>query len=288
MVASPLAATVVTAILQCDFCAAKFEYCQRVSEYGLKSDWENRCAFNPSHSGNQLGDPTVLGDSLRRLRVWFAEPSGKPMGLIQKNPRAHKIKLALPPPPQKTQNPPPHNEEFYGHRFSCRKNAFFPGVHKIGAAISGPRIADTNFTDTRIFLPYPEPFWKPIGRANSTRGQPYTVQLFFEDSLGPGAERPRELISDSLFFATLGPKGPNDPCRRKSIRSIIDHSDSVKRHLRGRHLSVLNLKFDFISDGGRTREDKLHSHWSGIYSRTAAESPRLFGFVFRGWTHRRK
>ena len=37
-------------------------------------------------------------------------------------------------------------------RFSCRKNAFFPGVHKIGAAISGPRIADTNFTDTRIFL----------------------------------------------------------------------------------------------------------------------------------------
>ena len=28
----------------------------------------------------------------------------------------------------------------------------FPGVHKIGAAISGPRIADTNFTDTRIFL----------------------------------------------------------------------------------------------------------------------------------------
>ena len=33
-----------------------------------------------------------------------------------------------------------------------RKNAFFPGVHKIGAPISGPRIADTNFTDTRIFL----------------------------------------------------------------------------------------------------------------------------------------
>ena len=28
----------------------------------------------------------------------------------------------------------------------------FPGAHKIGAAISGPRMADTNFTDTRIFL----------------------------------------------------------------------------------------------------------------------------------------
>ena len=36
--------------------------------------------------------------------------------------------------------------------FSCRKRAFFPDVHKIGAAISGPRIADMNLTDTGIFL----------------------------------------------------------------------------------------------------------------------------------------
>ena len=63
---------------------------------------------------------------------------------FQKNPRAHKNKIGTPPPPKKG--------EFYGHCFSCRKNAFFPGVHKIGAPISGPRIADTNFTDTRIFL----------------------------------------------------------------------------------------------------------------------------------------
>ena len=28
----------------------------------------------------------------------------------------------------------------------------FPGVHKIDAPISGLRIADKNFTDTRIFL----------------------------------------------------------------------------------------------------------------------------------------
>ena len=34
-------------------------------------------------------------------------------------------------------------------------------------------------------------------------------------------------------------------------------SDSVKRHLRGRHLSDLNLKFDFISDGGCTREEQI-------------------------------
>ena len=37
----------------------------------------------------------------------------------------------------------------------------------------------------------------------------------------------------------------------------LSFSDSVKRHLRGRHLSVLNLKFDFISDGGCTREEQI-------------------------------
>ena len=39
--------------------------------------------------------------------------------------------------------------------------------------------------------------------------------------------------------------------------TLILVSDSVKRHLRGRHLSVLNLKFDFISDGGCTREEQI-------------------------------
>ena len=42
----------------------------------------------------------------------------------------------------------------------------------------------------------------------------------------------------------------------KSHRSP-HHSDSVKRHLRGRHLGVVNLKFDFISDGGCTREEQI-------------------------------
>ena len=35
-----------------------------------------------------------------------------------------------------------------------QKERIFPGVHKIDAPISGPRIADRNFTDTRIFLMY--------------------------------------------------------------------------------------------------------------------------------------
>ena len=56
--------------------------------------------------------------------------------------------------PQTQNTPPPQNEEFYGHGFSCRKSAFFPGVHKIDAPISGPRIADKNFMDTRVFLSF--------------------------------------------------------------------------------------------------------------------------------------
>ena len=36
---------------------------QDVSEYGLQSHEENRWAFILSHSGNQSGEPTVLGDS---------------------------------------------------------------------------------------------------------------------------------------------------------------------------------------------------------------------------------
>ena len=36
--------------------------------------------------------------------------------------------------------------------FCLQKERIFPGVHKIGASISVPRIADKNFTDTRIFL----------------------------------------------------------------------------------------------------------------------------------------
>ena len=50
------------------------------------------------------------------------------------------------PPPAKTRNCMDMEV------FSFRKNTEILGVHKIGAAISGPRIADKNSTDTRIFL----------------------------------------------------------------------------------------------------------------------------------------
>ena len=51
-------------------------------------------------------------------------------------------------------------------------------------------------------------------------------------------------------------QGPKDLAVLKTLRES-ELLDSVKRHLRGRHLSVLNLKFDFISDGVRTREEQI-------------------------------
>ena len=70
----------------------------------------------------------------------------------QKNPRAHKNKIGTPPLPIPKYHPPPLNEQFYGHGFFLQKERIFPGVRKIGAPISGPKIADMNFAATRIFL----------------------------------------------------------------------------------------------------------------------------------------
>ena len=41
----------------------------------------------------------------------------------------------------------------------------------------------------------------------------------------------------------------------------------------------LLAKFNFIFDGGCAGEEELHSHYSGIYSRTAPESLSFFGFI---------
>ena len=56
---------------------------------------------------------------------------------------------------------------------------------------------------------------------------------------------------------TMRPGQAAKPCGRLVNLQQTALSDSVKRHLRGRHLSVLNLKFDFISDCGCTREEQI-------------------------------
>ena len=63
------------------------------------------------------------------------------INVYQKNPRAHKNKIGTPPKPETTPSPPKRGI-LWTWRFSCRKNAL--GAHRIGAAVSGPRIADTN------------------------------------------------------------------------------------------------------------------------------------------------
>ena len=65
-------------------------------------------------------------------------------------------------------------------------------------------------------------------------------------------------------------------------------SDSVKRHLSRRHLSVLNFLFYFIFDGGYTCEKKsAFTKAASIPARQQSENadPRLFGFIFRRCPH---
>ena len=57
-------------------------------------------------------------------------------------------------------------------------------------------------------------------------------------------------------------------------------SDSVKRHLRGRHLSVLNLKFDFISDGGCTREEQIALSLKRHLFPHGGREPKVFWICF--------
>ena len=58
-----------------------------------------------------------------------------------------KIKSALPPPPKT----PPQKGEFYGHGFSCRKNAFFQVSIKLAHPFPAPELR-TRILRTRGFF----------------------------------------------------------------------------------------------------------------------------------------
>ena len=100
--------------------------------------------FWPRDSG--LSGPVSRDIAMLSLRYPISRNtfSGR---LVRKIRAPIKIKSALPPPkkPQTPNTPPPKRRNFVDMVFFCRKNAFFRGAHKIGAAISGPRIADKKF-----------------------------------------------------------------------------------------------------------------------------------------------
>ena len=82
---------------------------------------------------------------------------GKRKSLIQchfrKIPAPIKIKSVLPPPKTNQNTPPLKRGILWTRRFSCRKNAFFPGVHRIGAAMSRPQnCGHEDFIWTRGFF----------------------------------------------------------------------------------------------------------------------------------------
>ena len=90
------------------------------------------------------------GTALQEHIFWrncFSRSQQLRAACLQKNPRAHKNKIGIPPP-----QTPPLKGGILRTWFFLQRERIFPGVHKIGAAISGPRIADTNFADTWIFL----------------------------------------------------------------------------------------------------------------------------------------
>ena len=87
-----------------------------------------------------------LWELLREL--WFS--------YFRKIPAPIKIKSALPPPPNPKYPPPKTRNVFLDMEvdmeFSCRKKGKIPGAHKIGAATSGPRIADKKFYGREDFF----------------------------------------------------------------------------------------------------------------------------------------
>ena len=100
-------------------------------------------------SKDALAEQQQMGAKQFRIsKEDYTKTLKRPGFLIRKILAPIKIKSALPPPPpaQKKTNSvtpsPPKPRNFMGMGFYCRKNAIFPGAHKIGAAISGPRIAD--------------------------------------------------------------------------------------------------------------------------------------------------
>ena len=126
-----------------------------------------------------------------------------------------------------------------------------------GSWTSGPKIVDVR-TKQCVFL---RPWWwretfRPLGiRAGMSAGNPHQKVYVYAVFSFP------EIYLSCRYLVELG-------CRQLS--------DRVKRHLCKRHLSVLNLKFDFIFDGGCTREEQIAPSLKRHLFPHAGRKPKAF------------
>ena len=109
--------------------------------------WGTDCQRSPPKAFPRLGLPLFAVLALRELEsactVCFSGVVGG----------THLGSAVGTPPPPKPKIHPPLKRGILWTWFFLQSGRIFPGVHKIGAAISSPRIADKNFTDTkRIFF----------------------------------------------------------------------------------------------------------------------------------------
>ena len=120
---SRLAATVVIAILRCDFCAAKLQPLVLLQKC-CDTNWQHKlqeCCIRMEGTLSQAKiypvaelDSGSAPKSRPPVHDFIQYGAGVCQPHIRNIPAPTKIKLALPPPPKKPKSHPP-NEEFYGH-----------------------------------------------------------------------------------------------------------------------------------------------------------------------------
>ena len=93
--------------------------------------------------------PVLGGVSFTTLSSLQTPPFTNPR-VFRKNPHGHKNRIGTSTPFQNS--PPLKRGILWAWGFCSRKSQKMPGAHKIGAAISGPRIAGRKIMDIRLLL----------------------------------------------------------------------------------------------------------------------------------------
>ena len=97
-------------------------------------------------------------------------------------------------------------------------------------------------------------------------------KLFGPDIFGWGGCLPREGVGPKVRYVLRNPGKPNFLARYPS--------DSVKRHLSRRHLSVLNFKLNLIFNGGCTGEEQIALSLKRHLFPHGSRKPKAFWICF--------